>query len=165
MRERPLPFDVEGPVRAEVFVVVLDSSGTPLLTGPCGAAPWFIEAGGDEHPMTTVDRLAAANLGVVHVAHSTSWRHEGGSVVLSFVVVSDIEATSAFQHAPVRRAELARGGATSAPVQIDWAQVLEHGLRHLCWLLGDDEHVRQSLPQGWPRVLADYVPEPFRMLP
>jgi hypothetical protein len=65
---------------------------------------------------------------------------------------------------PIARAELARGGATSAPAAIGNAQVLEHGLRHLAWLVGDDEVVRTTLSEDWKKLLADYVPEPFRHL-
>lgn len=94
MRHEPLPFDVEGPVRAEVFVVAL-RDGSPVLSGPCGAEPWLIEAGGEEHPVATVERLAKAAVDPVHVSHSTSWRHNAGAVVLSFVVVTDADALKA----------------------------------------------------------------------
>jgi len=36
--------DVEGPVRAELFVVWLHGDQLEL-TGPCGAAPWLVELG------------------------------------------------------------------------------------------------------------------------
>lgn len=150
-------------MRAEVFVVALVDRH-PVLSGPCGAEPWLIEAGGEEHPMATVERLAKAAVDPVHVSHSTSWRHDAGAVVLSFVVVTDADAVEGRARVEVPRADLARGRATSAPTEIGWAQVLEHGLRHLSWLLRDDEHVRDALPTGWEAVLADYVPEPFRML-
>jgi hypothetical protein len=48
-----------------------------------------------------------------------------------------------------------------APVSIEVPQVLDHALRHLAWLLADDEVVATTLP-GWQATLADYVPEPFR---
>ena len=62
---------------------------------------------------------------------------------------------------PVSRGELARGGALAAPTSIEVDAVIEHALRHLRWLLDDDEVVRQALPD-WAPALEDYQPEPFR---
>jgi len=42
--------------------------------------------------------------------------------------------------------------------------VVEHGLRHMAWLAKDDPVVAAELPPDWHRVLAGYVPEPFRNL-
>ena len=39
--------------------------------------------------------------------------------------------------------------------------MIEHALRHLRWLLDDDEVVRRALPD-WAPALEDYQPEPFR---
>jgi hypothetical protein len=60
--------------------------------------------------------------------------------------------------------DLARGGATVAPREIAFTQVLEHGLRHMAWLAMDDPVVAQELPEPWLRALAGYTPEPFRNL-
>jgi hypothetical protein len=65
---------------------------------------------------------------------------------------------------PIGRAELARNSATGAPPVIAYQQVLEHGLRHLAWLVRDDEVVRSELSDSWKEVLAGYIPEPFRHL-
>ena len=66
--------------------------------------------------------------------------------------------------APIGRAELARSEATAAPRDIAYQQVVEHGLRHMAWLVADDPVVAGELSDDWRRVLADYVPEPFRVL-
>ena len=66
--------------------------------------------------------------------------------------------------APVGRAELARGDAAAAPETIAAAQVIEHGLRHLAWLVRDDPVVAGRLDGGWRAALDSYVPEPFRHL-
>jgi hypothetical protein len=42
--------------------------------------------------------------------------------------------------------------------------VIEHGLRHLAWLVQDDPAVAQALPAPWHDLLGGYVPEPFRHL-
>jgi hypothetical protein len=40
--------------------------------------------------------------------------------------------------------------------------VVEHGLRHLAWLVRDDPVVAEALTGGWAAALSGYVPEPFR---
>jgi hypothetical protein len=64
----------------------------------------------------------------------------------------------------VDRADLARGHATAAPVAVATGQVLEHGLRHLAWLVQDDPAVAGQLAGPWTAALAGYTPEPFRHL-
>lgn len=161
MTRAPLVWDVEGPVQAEVYVVWLASDHLEL-SGPCGAAPWIIELGEAEHPVEVVDRIVRDVLGPPLLVHSTSWRRDRGSVILSFVVVVGPELVAGMESAPIGRAELARGEATAAPHAIASTQVVEHGLRHMAWLAQDDPAVRAELPPAWRRILATYVPEPFR---
>lgn len=161
---RPIyDFAVEGPVQAEVFTVYL-SDGRIMLTGPCGADPWLIELGEDDDPVDTVTRMVRTNMGEPLVVHSTSWRRRHGAVILSFVVVVDAGLVDGLESMPVERTALARSEATAAPASIEWMQVVEHGLRHLAWLIRDDGVVRSELREGWPDALADYIPEPFRHL-
>jgi hypothetical protein len=162
-RRRIFGFDVEGPVQAEVFILYL-AGGRIRLTGPCGPAPWYIELGEDDDPVETVDRLTRSNIGEPIVVHSTSWRRSREAVILSFVVVIDAKLVGEMDSVDVTRSELARSGPAAAPSSIDYTQVLEHGLRHLAWLLNDDSVVRGELPADWVKAVADYVPEPFRNL-
>ncbi|MGH2704117.1 MAG: hypothetical protein ACRDJ4_03185 [Actinomycetota bacterium] len=99
------------------------------------------------------------------VLHSTSWRHGGGEVVLTYLAVIGPSGgpPAEWEAVPVERTELARGGATAPPPSIGVAQVLEHALRHLAWLLKDDAVVSAALPD-WAGVLSTYEPEPFRAL-
>ena len=156
-------FKVEGPVQAEVFVVYLDD-GRIRLTGPCGPEPWLIELGPDDDPVEVVTRLTRGNVGEPTVVHSTSWRRDRSAVILSFVVVIPSAVATNMAGADITRADLARGHATAAPDEIAANQVLEHGLRHLAWLVRDDEVVKHELADGWTGALADYVPEPFQHL-
>lgn len=156
-------FAVEGPVQAEAFVVWLDGDAI-RLTGPCGPEAWLIELSGDDDPVEAVTRLTRANVGDPVVVHSTSWRRDRGAVILSFVVVVDAAMTASMESRPVGRADLARGEAAAAPESIAADQVLEHGLRHLAWLVRDDPVVREELSGGWADALSGYVPEPFRHL-
>jgi hypothetical protein len=159
----PDGLDVEGPVQAEIFVVWMRDEHLEL-TGPCGAGPWLVELGEAEHPVEVVERVVRDTVGAPILVHSTSWRRAHGGVVLSFVVVIGPDLVGDMESAPIGRAELARSEATAAPRSIAHAQVLEHGLRHLAWLVHDDPVVTAELPPPWPDVLADYVPEPFRAL-
>lgn len=159
----PDGFDVGGAVRAEIFVVWLNDDGLEL-TGPCGAAPWLIELEATDHPVETVDRLVRENVGEPMLVHSTSWRHDGDAVILSFLVAIDDKAVGSMESSRIPRAELARSAPTAAPTTIADVQVIEHALRHLAWLAVDDPVVSAELPPRWRTALADYVPEPFRNL-
>jgi hypothetical protein len=155
--------DVEGPVQAEVFVVVLQG-GRLELTGPCGAAPWLIELGAEDHPVEAVARVVRDAVGEPMLVHSTSWRREHAAVVLSFIVIIDASLVGDMESIALDRSDLARGGAAAAPREIAFTQVVEHGLRHMAWLAKDDPIVARELPEPWLRVLGGYVPEPFRNL-
>lgn len=100
------------------------------------------------------------------VVHSTSWRHEEGRVILTYIAVvrapGRLPPDSLAEH-PVARAELARGEAMAAPKAIGVDAVIEHALRHLSWLVKDDPAVMQALA-GWTQTLATFEPEPFRAL-
>jgi hypothetical protein len=139
-------------------------AGTPELAGPCGPDPWYIEVGANDDPIELVARLSRNLMGDTLLVHSTSWRRARGSVILSFVVVNHDDQAPELAGIPIVHAELARGGASSAPSSIGYAQVLEHGLRHLAWLVGDDAVVRETLSEDWKNILRGYVPEPFRHL-
>jgi hypothetical protein len=97
------------------------------------------------------------------VLHSTSWRHVGPEVVLTYLAVVEPSAATppSWALASIGRAELARGEALAPPVAIGVEQVQEHALRHLAWLLREDPAIAASLPD-WPPYLTGYAPEPFR---
>jgi hypothetical protein len=100
------------------------------------------------------------------VVHSTSWRHEEGRVILTYVAVITPPAAlppDSLVKVRIGRAELARGEAMAAPESISLDAVIEHALRHLSWLVKDDPAVMHSLA-AWKDVLERYQPEPFRAL-
>jgi hypothetical protein len=159
----PAGWDVDSPVQAEVFVVWLD--GDQLrLTGPDGPQAWILQLGQAEHPVEVVDRIVRDVIGPPILIHSTSWRRDRDAVILSFVVVIGPELVGGMASVPIERAELARSEATAAPRNIAVSAVVEHGLRHLAWLVQDDPVVAAELPPPWRPLLAEYVPEPFRAL-
>ena len=120
-------------------------------------------------PGSTADAVLTAALAryalEARVLHSTSWRHDGEHVVLTYLAVVDppTEMNENLVPEPVGRTELARGAAIAAPTSIQVDQVVEHALRHLSWLLRDDLVVAAALP-GWAPLLDEFVPEPFREL-
>jgi len=97
------------------------------------------------------------------MVHSTSWRHEDGRLVLTYLaaVAPPSEPSGYLVDEPVVRAELARGDAFGPPPDIGVAQVLEHAFRHLAWLVRDDASVGEALA-AWKAFLERYEPEPFR---
>jgi len=100
------------------------------------------------------------------VVHSTSWRHEDGRVILTYVAAVHLPAAlppDSLAELPVGRTELARGEAKAAPKAIGVDAVLEHALRHLSWLVKDDPAVMDALAD-WKDALAAFEPEPFRAL-
>jgi hypothetical protein len=156
-----LPLDIDAPVTAEVFTLAIQDRRL-VLTGPCGAAPWLIETDRSEHPLGTVGRIVEGALRDVVLLHSTSWRFDRDSVILTFVAV--VRDPGSMEAAAVDRTTLARSGATTAPPVIAHSQVLEHAIRHLAWLAAEDSVVAETLNNDWHDILSDYVPEPFRQL-
>ncbi|HEV7126154.1 MAG TPA: hypothetical protein VGN32_01785 [Ktedonobacterales bacterium] len=100
------------------------------------------------------------------VVHSTSWRYEAGGVILTYITVVEVHAPmppDSLVTLPIARAELVRGGAMAPPPAIGVEAVLEHALRHLSWLVRDDQAIATAL-HGWSGTLREYQPEPFREL-
>ena len=131
-----------------------DCADSFVVGWPAGARPETVAAGA----------LEALGLRPI-VLHSTSWRHAGSEVVLTYLAVVDPPTAppDSWQVTPIGRADLARGDATGPPPAIDVSQVLEHALRHLAWLIADDPAIAAALP-GWSAALEEYLPEPFRAL-
>jgi len=146
----------------EAVVLCLDEGGIQQIS-PHGLetirAPWDPDL--DPHEVI-VDAVAELGLAPTMV-HSTSWRVVRGLIVLTFLVVVEPPARvpDTYEVELVTRAELARGRATGPPPQVHLSQVVEHGLRHLAWLVREDEAIHEAL-RDWPLVLSTYEPEPFR---
>ena len=146
----------------EAIVLYLDAVGIRHLF-PHGRetvrAPWDPDFDPAE---SIVDAIARLGLGPIMV-HSTSWRVVRRQLVLTFLVVIEppTRPPASYDVELVTRAELARGHATGPPPEVHLSQIVEHGLRHLAWLVREDAAIHDALP-AWSTALADYVPEPFR---
>ncbi len=158
-----IPIDVVGPHLLEIFIVFVKKRQA-YVSGPCGPDAWLIETVPESHPMTVVGETVRRVVGDPLLVHSTSWRWQGESVVLSFLAVVEPDLLGDYQARAYGGAELARGGATKAPEAIGTDQVLEHALRHLAWLAEDDPTVAGTLPEDWHHVLERFVPAPFQHL-
>lgn len=146
----------------EAIVLYLDPSGIRHVY-PHGRetlrGPWEPDLDPTE---SIVDAVAEVGLAPVMV-HSTSWRVVRRELVLTFLVVVDppVSLPDSCEAEQVTRAELARGRATGAPEAVHLSQVVEHGLRHLAWLVAQDDAIHDALAP-WAEALGDYAPEPFR---
>jgi hypothetical protein len=149
----------------EVLPVGMDKDGLFWMK-PIHADSLRVGLGAASRPHETVIEVLKWYPLEAVVVHSTSWRHEEGRVILTYVAVitPPVELPpDSLVKLPVGRAELARGDAMAAPKSIGVDAVIEHALRHLSWLVKDDTAVMQSLA-AWRDVLARYQPEPFRAL-
>ena len=106
--------DVEGPVRAEIFMIWLNVDHLEL-TGPDGPAPWIVQIEDVEHPVEVVERIVTGLVGAPLLVHSTSWRRDAAAVILSFLVVIGPDQVGGMASQPIVRAELARSEALPRP--------------------------------------------------
>jgi hypothetical protein len=148
--------------RLEAIVVYLGEDGIHDLR-PKGGAALRMDREDDLHPGEVVVEAVSAYGLSPFLVHSTSWRMELGSLVLTFVVAVEPPAKvdARLEDDLVERYDLARGHVLGPPPDVHVDQVAEHGLRHLAWLMSDDPAIRDALPD-WLGVLSDYRPEPFR---
>ena len=152
---------MDGP-SLEAVVLYLDDEGIRHVS-PHGRQTVRVVWDQDLDPHEViVDAVAELGLAPIMV-HSTSWRVVRRLILLTFLVVVEPPALvpDTFEVELVKRAELARGRATGPPLQVHLPQVVEHGLRHLAWLVRGDEAIHRAMGD-WLRVLSDYEPEPFR---
>ena len=141
-------------VNGEIVSLKPDCADSFLVGWPAGAKP----------EVTAIAALETLALSP-KVLHSTSWRHAGNEVVLTYLAVLSpgYELPESWEAGAVARTELARGDVTTPPPTIGVEQVLEHALRHLAWLAREDAVIGGNLPE-WEGALGRYVPEPFRAL-
>jgi hypothetical protein len=156
----------DGATLLEILPVTI-ASGPIHSLRPCDATSWQLACppGADPGPVV-VEALRARGLRP-SVVHSTSWRHQEGRLVLTFLAVLAVPTTSAggLVALPVRPQPLARGGALTAPASLDVEQVLHHALRHLAWLQREDPEIAVTLDPAWAAPLGAYAPEPFHARP
>lgn len=146
----------------EIFFVCL-VDGAPWALQPIHADSLMLGWSPDAQPGTVVVEAARRYGLEPALVHSSSWRVAGERLVLTYLVIVPAPRDPGPHLAmrPIARTGLARGDALAAPANIGTDAVLEHALRHLAWLIGDDTVVRDAAAD-WAPVLASYAPEPFR---
>jgi hypothetical protein len=144
-----------------LFVCLRDDAAHHLR--PIHAPTLLLGWGPDQEPGAIVLDAAARYALTPLLVHSTSWRHQEGRLILTYVaaVRPRAELSEYLADEPVMRTDLARGDALGPPTEIDVEQVLEHAFRHLSWLVKDDDVVSEALAD-WVAFLDRYEPEPFR---
>jgi hypothetical protein len=159
-------------VRVEVWPLAADPAGIWLVSGD-DAWRDRLPVMADSEPHADVQLLLAQNNVDFHAAlvHSTSWRVDGTSVVVTYIAVLrtpglvldswpdakpvPLELAAAVGRPPVH-------GPTEVPVP-RYVDVLFHGLRHLRFLLDTDATSRQALDGSWRRHLGALTPALARM--
>jgi len=167
-------------VGVEVWPLAADDAGIWLLSGSGG--PWRhgpVEAASDVHyeaelillgrgidPDDAVFIAQPAGTPRVAVIHSTSWRPDGPSVVLSYMAVvrpggyvrERWPAAVSVSAALPRATGPAPPHAPAAVPVPRVTDVLLHGIRHLRFLLDQDAETAAALDAAWRRHLAPLEP-------
>ncbi|MBN6057208.1 hypothetical protein JYK22_35115, partial [Nonomuraea sp. RK-328] len=153
-------------VIVEVWPVAADDVGLWLISG---ADAWRSEAiRQDSDPHSAVENVLERNgaLEGVKLLHSTSWRADQTSVILTYVAVIGCKAFVRDRWKEAAPINPALPDAVGKPNEVHAAEapipryidVLMHGLRHLQFLLQTDSSARSALCGKWPEHLAVFRP-------
>jgi hypothetical protein len=112
------------------------------------------------HEPETVAKALCGSGSPPDLLHSTSWREENGTIILTYVAVTDKEIAGPGH---LVSDEVATGDGPSAPAPDDLAldDVAAHACRHLAFLAATDPHVARAL-QRHPDVrrhVNKYLPD------
>lgn len=152
-------------VRAEVWPVAADEVGIWLLSGQDAWRTGAIMA--DSEPHAEVDLELATRDIRAALLHSTSWRTDGTSVILTYMAVINGGSVvrAAWPNALPVTAGLADqvgrppGHAPDEAPAPRYVDVLMHGLRHLKFLLdGNDATSAAAMGPLWARHLEPLTP-------
>lgn len=158
-------------VRAEIFPVTCSGGAILALAPHTAPVPgWCADLPAHLHPTQMVLDALARDLGVAFdqastVVHSTSWRYEGGCLVLSYLAALPCLATAppgdVWQPVDSGANRLTR---TGEPAAIPVLDVLAHGLRHLAMLRVNDAAISKTLAGCWHELLTVWDPLPAGLL-
>jgi pimeloyl-ACP methyl ester carboxylesterase len=138
------------------------SEGAIRQYTPAGSGSWQVNFDPERHP-GEVARAALAEIGSAPtVLHSTSWRIDEDSLILTYAaVLSEPIEGQEFESVHIPPGGIAIGSATNAPESINVGEVVAHALRHLAWLRDKDEPIREALGERWKSLLENFETEPF----
>lgn len=142
--------------RVEVWPVAADEVG---IWQVAGVQPWLSDPiRQDSDPHFEVEELLFAKAGILGPAliHSTSWRSSGPNVILTYVVVVDVDGPvlGAWPDAkPISREVLVghppSGHGAAEPPAPHRLAVLGHAVRHVAFLRQFDTTAAAALPAAW----------------
>lgn len=152
-------------VRAELWGLSADEAGIWLINGGDAWRSGPIAA--DSEPHYVVEELLDEHhaLGDAKIIHSTSWRAEDESVILTYVAALDCPDVR--DHWPdAQLVSTALGDVVGKPAPHDadapplprYVDVLLHAIRHLRFLLDYDVTAAESLSPAWRRHLQAFAP-------
>jgi hypothetical protein len=155
-------------VRIEVWALAADHAGVWLLDDDAWRPDLPIPADSEAHAEVELELARrGVDLSDVVLIHSTSWRTDRTSTVLTYLAVVDCDpAVEGWPDAKPVTLEMAQAvgpAPTHSPVGAPaprYSDVLLHGLRHLRYLLDHDattSHVMAQLPQ-WREHLSVLEP-------
>ncbi len=159
-------------VTVEVWPVAADETGLWLLSpdGPWNSPP--VLADSEPHMVAELELIQhQVNLADVAVLHSTSWRTEHTSTVLTYLAVVRVPGLVVGEWPGARPVTVALADhvgrpPTHGPVDPPaprYIDVLVHGLRHLRFLLPRDATVAAAMPAPWGEHLAAFSPAIAKM--
>jgi hypothetical protein len=156
------------PVRVELWPLAADDLGIWLISGDDALRSGPVAS--DSEPHAEAELLAAMHLGAdvpADIYHSTSWRPDGQSVILTYVAcfapagefVRDTWPgalpVSARMHEAVGNPP---GHGAAEPPAPRYVDVLMHAIRHLRFLMDTDATASAAMTPTWRKHLAAWAP-------
>ncbi len=150
--------------RVEIYALAADQAGLWSLGGLKTVTP-DLPIPADSEPHAEVE-LAMHRFGLtdddVLALHSTSWRAEGTSVVLTYMAVVQLDQPARERFPQALPVTLDVAGKVGKPIPHHPAEaptpryidVLMHGIRHLHWLIEHDAPFAAVLTPHWRRALS-----------
>jgi hypothetical protein len=154
-------------VRLEIWPVAADQIGIWLVSGGDAWRPALpVQADSEPHYDVETELFRHGALDSTRLLHSTSWRVDGPSVVLTYVAVIHVDGPTRNQWPDAMPVGLGVADAvgkppTNAPTDPPaprYIDVLLHAIRHLKFLLGTDATSASALVEPWPTHLAGLDP-------
>lgn len=142
----------------EVFAVSANQEDGAVLLLPV----WHLLAKQGVLPNETVRHSVEEKLCVSpSVVHSTSWRYEDASFLLTYLTVLPWqERFRSFSPQPIRDSVRVRGDHLYPPLHLSHEAVLTHALDHLALLLSRDESIALMIAPVWTSILETRLPAP-----
>lgn len=152
-------------VRVEVWPVGADQAGLWLISSDDAWRSMPLSA--DKEPHQSVeDILAGEGATEITLMHSTSWRIDEASVMLTYMAVVNCHDSVRDEWPEARPISVELMDVVGKPLPTEpttqplprYVDVLHHGLRHLRFLLDTDAAARAALTSTWRRHLAQLEP-------